>query len=280
MIYKATYGDVIVTDWVKAMVKDGKLLIKASNDVFGDLAPGVLKYLEVDSAHGYFRVQENNFLQIPASQNRKLGIFYTNNNVDRVVKESLITLTKFGHVADILTCSWRPIEGNPFFEARAMSQSASHLNIVIQILQLLYTARESGKYDYVSFLEHDVLYPDGYFDYPEFTEGVMTNMNYKGICDKGWQRRNADHEPLHQMTMRFDQAILHFEALLLDAIRMGGVLVEPQDTKRLQWSCVNPAVHINHGKHFTSHFSIYNTGSFESHDAYWGPASEWINRLF
>jgi hypothetical protein len=144
----------------------------------------------------------------------------------------------------------------------------------------LYTARESGKYQYVSFLEHDVLYPDGYFDYPEFTEGVLTNMNYKGICEKGWQQRNADHEPLHQMTMRFEHAIVHFEALLRDAISMGGVLVEPQTVKRLQWFCANPAVHVNHGKHFTSHFNIYETASFDQHDAYWGSAVQWIQKLF
>jgi hypothetical protein len=280
MINKATYGNVDVTERVRSLVKDGKLLVKASNDVFGDLAPGVFKYLVVDSDYGQFTIQENAYLQIPASTNRKLGIFYTNNNVDRVVKESLMTLTKFSHVADILTCSWRHIEGNPFFEARAISQSSSHLNIVIQILQLLYTARESGKYDYVSFLEHDVLYPDGYFDYPEFTDGVMTNMNYKGICDKGWQSRNADHEPLHQMTMRFEDAIKHFEASILEAIERGGILVEPQTMKRLQWHCPNPAVHINHGRHFTSHFSIYDTASFESHNDYWGPAQPWIDKLF
>jgi hypothetical protein len=280
MINKATYGNVDVTSRVKSLVKDNRLLVKASNDIFGDLAPGILKYLEVDSVYGNFRVQENHFMQIPASTNTKLGIFYSNNNVDKVVKESVMTLTKFSHVADILTCTWRPIEDNPFFEARAMSQSSSHLNIVIQILQLLYTARESGKYQYVSFLEHDVLYPDGYFDYPEFTEGVLTNMNYKGICEKGWQQRNADHEPLHQMTMRFEHAIVHFEALLRDAISMGGVLVEPQTVKRLQWFCANPAVHVNHGKHFTSHFNIYETASFDQHDAYWGSAVQWIQKLF
>jgi hypothetical protein len=125
----------------------------------------------------------------------------------------------------------------------------------------------------VSFLEHDVLYPEGYFDYPDFETGVCTNMNYKGICADGWQNKTANHEPLHQMTMKFDEALVHFEALIKEAIAKGGVLLEPQ-SKRSKWKCVHPAVHMNHGKHFTSHFSIY---SKETHqvDEYWGDASKY-----
>lgn len=277
-INKATYGGQDVTDVVQSHIKDGKLLIKAGNDIFGDTQAGVVKYLEVDSSEGFDSVMENGYLSLPKSNINKLGIFYTNNNVPKVVSESLHTLEKFRDVADIMTCVWNPIPGNPFYEVGAMTKSSSHLNIIIQILQLLYTARETNKYNYVSFLEHDVLYPDGYFDFPEFSNAVMTNMNYKGISANGWQKRNADHEPLHQMTMVFSEAINHFEKLLHQAIRLGGVLVEP-NIKRLQWKCVNPAVHINHGKHFTSHFSIYSKETHET-DPYWGDSKIWIEKLF
>jgi hypothetical protein len=279
-IIKATYGDQDVTEVVKKYIKNDKLYIKASNDVFGDLNPGVVKTLVVKSDKGEFSVKEGGYIKLPKSSIKKLGIFYTNNNIDKVVKESLNNLVKFNNVADILTCSWYPIEGNPFFEISAMTRSSNHLNIVIQILQLLYSAKESGQYEYVSFLEHDVLYPDGYFDFPDFNYGeVLTNMNYKGICPNGWQIKNANHEPLHQMTMRFDYAIHHFEKMLNLAIAQGGVLVEPQDAKRIQWNCINPAVHINHGKNFTSHYSIY---SKETHliDDYWGKFENWINKIF
>ena len=278
IINKATYGGVDITERLRRLVKDDKLIVKAGNDVFGDLKPGYLKYLEVDSSEGMFTVKEDGYLSLPKNKISKLGIFYTNNNVPKVVKESLLSLEKFKDVADILTCVWNPIPGNLFYEVGAMTKSSSHLNIIIQILQLLYTARETNKYEYVSFLEHDVLYPDGYFDFPEFSEGVLTNMNYKGISEGGWQRRTADHEPLHQMTMVFSQAISHFEKLLHEAIKVGGVLVEP-NIKRLQWRCLNPAVHINHGKHFTSHFSIYSKDTHPT-DSYWGDSKEWIKKLF
>lgn len=277
-INNATYGGKDVTTIVKNYLKDGKLLIKASNDIFGDLNPGNIKYLEINSSEGSFSVKENGYISLPQNNINKLGIFYTNNNVPTVVKESLMTLEKFKDVADILTCVWNPISNNPFYEVGAMTKSSTHLNIVIQILQLLYAAKETNKYKYVSFLEHDVLYPEGYFDFPEFSNAVMTNMNYKGISSEGWQNKTADHEPLHQMTMVFSEAIVHFENLLHQAIRLGGVLVEP-NIKRLQWNCINSAVHVNHGKHFTSHFSIYSKVTHEK-DPYWGNAKDWIKKLF
>lgn len=277
-INNATYGGVDVKSIVQSKIKDGKLLIKAGNDIFGDTQAGVIKYLEVDSSEGFFSVKENGYLSLPQNNINKLGIFYTNNNVPNVVNKCLHTLEKFKDVADIMTCVWNNIPGNPFFEVTAMTKSSTHLNIVIQILQLLYTAKETNKYKYVSFLEHDVLYPDGYFDFPEFSDAVMTNMNYKGICKDGWQNKTADHEPLHQMTMVFSEAIIHFENLLHQAIRLGGILVEP-DIKRLKWKCINPAVHVNHGKHFTSHFSIYSKNT-HNEDPYWGNAKDWIEKLF
>lgn len=277
IINKATYGGRDVTEKVKSFIKNDQLRIKASNDVFGDLAPGIFKYLVVEYEGGNKSIPEGGYLSLPETNIDRLGIFYTNNNVDSVVYQSVMELQKFKGIADILTCVWKPIPNNPFYEVGAMTKSSSHLNIIIQILQLLYAAKASGNYKYVSFLEHDVLYPEGYFDFPDFETGVLTNMNYKGICSRGFQKRNAAHEPLHQMTMVFSEAIAHFENMLKEAIAKGGVLLEP-DGNRHQWNCKNPAVHVNHGKHFTSHFSIYsNIG--ESSDSYWGNAQDWINKL-
>lgn len=277
-IIKATYGGVDVTDIVKSHIKNGELRLKVSNDTFGDTAPGVYKHLELIYDGGIKKLPENSFLVLPESKTNKLGIFYTNNNVDATVQASVMNLERFRGIADIITCVWRPIPGNPFYEMQAMTKSSSHLNIVIQILQLLYTARKSGNYKYVSFLEHDVIYPDGYFDYPDFETGIMTNMNYIGICEQGFQTRTANHEPLHQMTMIFHEAIAHFEELLKEAIEKGGVLVEP-DPGRKQWMCKNPAIHVNHGKHFTSHFSIYSKTTSSS-NPYWGNAEDMIKKVF
>lgn len=276
-IIKATYGGVDVTDRVRSHVKNEELKLKVSNDTFGDTAPGMHKHLEISYVGGSKRLAEGSFLVLPESKTNKLGIFYTNNNVDKTVQATALNLSRFNGIADILTCVWRPILGNPFYEMQAMTQSSSHLNIVIQILQLLYTARKSGNYKYVSFLEHDVMYPDGYFDFPDFETGIMTNMNYIGICKNGFQARTANHEPLHQMTMIFDEAIKHFEELIKEAIEMGGVLVEPNPGRK-QWYCINPAIHVNHGRHFTSHFSIYSRDTTDM-NSYWGDAQNLIQKV-
>ena len=277
IIHKATYGGKDVKSILDSKITNGTLKVKVSNDIFGDPRPGVLKYLEIESSAGSKKVAENAYLSLPDTKNEKLGIFYTNNNVNKVVSQSLKSLEKFENV-DILTCVWQPIIGNKFYETQALTKNSHHLNIIIQILQLLYVAKQTGSYKYVSFLEHDVLYPDGYFDYPDFDNGVTTNMNYMGICDKGFQKKTADHEPLHQMTMIFSQAVDHFENLFKEAIRNGSVLLEP-GKNRQKWVCSNPAIHVNHGRHFTSHYSIYSKTTYDV-DAYWGESSELIKRLF
>jgi hypothetical protein len=277
-ILKATYGGKDVTGKLKSLVKNGELRVKACNSVFGDLAPGVFKHLFVEYDGGTKSIPEGAFLTLPESKNKRLGIYYTNNNVDKVVNYTLHNLSRFKDKADILTCVWKAIPDNPFYEIGAMTKSGNHLNIVIQILQLLYTAKNSGDYEYVSFLEHDVLYPDGYFDFPDFKTGVLTNMNYMGISEHGYQNRNAAHEPLHQMTMRFGEAVTHFENLFKEALQSGQVLLEPNDN-RSKWECPNPAIHVNHGKHFTSHFSIYGFGEDKDHP-YWGNFKELSQKLF
>ena len=277
-IIKATYGGRDFTNLVKSKVKNGELRLKVSNDIFGDPAPGTFKFLEVIHSGGTKVVPEGSYITLPESGVNRLGIWYSNNNHDKTVSASVKNLERFNGVADILTCVWNPIPGNPFYEASAMTRSSSHLNIIIQILQLLYAAQSTGNYKYVSFLEHDVMYPDGYFDFPDFETGIMTNMNYIGICERGFQRKTANHEPLHQMTMIFTEAIAHFEELMKEAIKKGGVLVEP-DPGRKQWRCANPAIHVNHGKHFTSHFSIYSKDTYDQ-DPFWGNAEDLIKKLF
>jgi hypothetical protein len=135
-----------------------------------------------------------------------------------------------------------------------------------------------GNYEYVSFLEHDVMYPKGYFDYPNFGSGeILTNMNYGGINTEGWQRRGQDDEPFHQMTMRFDDAIQHCLEILPNALRTNSGNIESQTFKRTQWKCESEAIHINHGTHFTSHNSIYRKDDTYKTHPYWGEHSDYIH---
>jgi len=243
----------------------------------------------------------------PQSTAKRLGIFYSNNNNPKItpaITESIKSIDFSNHLmsypnfpadnkeiiynprigytnqnryilhADIITCVWEKLPYNPFIELISNYRVSSHLNQVMQILQCLYFARETkAPYEYVSFLEHDVLYPAGYFSFPDFEEGtILTNMNYGGLSSQGWQEKNQMDEPMHQMTMRFNDAIKHFESILPNAILTNSGMVEPQKMKREQWQSKYQAIHINHGYHFTSHNSIYRKEYTENHP-YWGKSS-------
>jgi hypothetical protein len=287
-IIKATYGGKDCTDKIKAIVADSRLIVRSSNNIIGDPAVNSVKYLVVEYEHkGKIqeeKVIEGAYLSLPKVKHKRLGIFYTNNNNDKTsptILKSLETIKIAAEgKADILTSVWNRIDGNPFQQFEAWTKTSSHLNQLLQIMQLLYIAKQTGEYEYVSFLEHDVLYPEGYFDFPEFDSGqVLTNMNYGGLCIDGWQKRNQNDEPFHQMTMRFDDAIKHCESIIPNAILSNAGLIEPQNMDRIQWNCENEAIHVNHGMHFTSHFSIYSKTQVEKNHNYWGSYNNFLHLL-
>jgi hypothetical protein len=277
-IKKATYGEVDCTQQIQSRINGDKLIIRSNNDIIGDTQPGTVKYLEIEIEHegivSNHKIQEHNLFVFPESKNNKLGIFYSNNNTPSIysaIQASLKSIQKAADgKADILTCMWQREPENPFPEFIAWTQTTSHLNQLLQVMQLLYQAKEINNYEYVSFLEHDVLYPEGYFDFPDFEEGiVMTNMNYMGINVDGFQPLGQRDEPFHQMTMKFEEAIKHCESILSNALIRNSGLIEPQNIIRKQWNCINPSIHINHGRHFTSHFNVYTKNVFTHHE-YWG----------
>ena len=70
--------------------------------------------------------------------------------------------------------------------------------------------------------------------------------------------------------MTFDDAIEHFGKIFANALTTNSGLLENQDLTRIQWKCENPAVHVNHGHHFTSHYTIYSRENFDEVNPYWG----------
>jgi hypothetical protein len=281
-ITDATYGGVDCTAQLIEKIKDGRLIIRATNDIIGDPAVGQVKTLVVTIDGQVLSVKEGDLLVYPATNNDKLGIFYSNNHNPKIypaIRASLKSIkTASEGKADILTCMWNREPENPFMEYIAWTKTGSHLNQLLQIMQLLYAARQIHNYKYVSFLEHDVLYPEGYFDYPDFPKGsVITNMNYGGINREGWQSRGQDDEPFHQMTMHFDDAITHCESILANALVNNNGMIEPQTIPRKQWMSKNRAIHINHGSHFTSHFNVYRKNNVSSTDPYWGNHKDYLH---
>ena len=280
-ITKATYGDYDVINIVRSLVRNNIIRVSPTNTLFNkDPNPGVVKYLNLTIDGVDYSIKENDYFEYPKNHNiQKLGIFYTNNNVPSVVEYCLKDLVKFEHKADIVSCVWKHIQNNPFHELIAYTQHPHHLNIIIQILQLLYFAKEHKYYDYVSFLEHDVLYPDDYFDFDGIDDNFQgsVNENYIGLCKEGFQQKNQHDLPLHQITMRFDDAIIHFEKLIIKALKERNVILEPIKLQKRR--CKNPSLHINHGAHFTSHFSIYSTTNIYKKESLWGNGSSLMSKI-
>ena len=278
-IIKAMYGDQDCTFKIRSKVTNDLLIIRSSNDIIGDPKPGVVKYLQVEIEHEgkvySENIKEGNLFVFPKSENKRLGIFYSNNHLPQTypaIRKSLesIKIASKGK-ADILTSMWQHEEQNPFPEFLSWTKISSHLNQLLQIMHLLYQAKEIKDYEYVSFLEHDVLYPEGYFDFPDIKEGqVLTNMNYMGLCKEGWQYLGQTDQPFHQMSMRFSEAIKHCENILANALITNSGLIEPQNLERKKWNCANAAVHINHGFHFTSHYNVYRKDEMYLDHPYWG----------
>lgn len=283
-IIKASYGGKDCTQAVVSKVKGNSLILHSNNSIIGDPSVGTVKYLnveaDVDGKIVKESVKEGGLLVIPKTSKDRIGIFYSNNHNSKIypaIKASLESIQVAAEgKADIYTCMWKKESSNPFVEYIAWTQTSSHLNQLLQIMQLLYNAREVNTYKYVSFLEHDVLYPEGYFDYPDFPNGeIHTNMNYMGMNKEGYQPLGQRDEPFHQMTMRFDDAIKHCERILANALILNSGLIEPQDMKRMKWQCVNPSIHINHGYHFTSHYNVYKKTGIYTNDEYWGNHDKW-----
>lgn len=285
-IIKATYGGKDCTEILQSKIRGDKLIIHSNNSIIGDPQLGTLKYLivevEIDGRIITEKVKEGDLLVLPKSNKERMGIFYSNNTNEKIypaIRASLesIQIASEGK-ADIYTCMWRHEEKNPFIEYIAWTNTHSHLNQLLQIMQLLYSARQVHDYKYVSFLEHDVLYPEGYFDYPDFEKGtVYTNMNYMGMNKDGYQLLGQRDEPFHQMTMRMDDAISHCESILANALITNSGMIEPQVPKvvRKKWHSKEPSIHINHGYHFTSHYNVYQkTGIYQIHP-YWGNHDKW-----
>jgi hypothetical protein len=291
-IIKATYGGVDVSEKLQSCVKNNKLFVRADNNLFGDTNAGVLKYLDVELEYNgeihKSSTEENKMLIFPKNDIKKLGIFYSDNfdtNIRSCILASLQSIEKAAlNKADIITNMWWPEPENPFLEIISTSQSRSHLNQVLQILQLLFTAQTIKNYEYVSFLEHDVLYAEGYFDYNHFDEDYIINTNYIGMRKEGFQSVRQNDKPTSQITMKFDFALNHFLKILPNALMRNAGSLEPHWSDSIKYSfkvykALNPNIHINHGRHFTSHFDCFYH-DYQQNNDYWGNITKYNDLFF
>lgn len=290
-ILQAHYGPVDVTHIVKSRALNHCIYLPVNNDVFGDTQENVYKFLDIDvildGESKHYMIPEGEVLELRSKDSvDRLGIFYTNNHENKVTSTIELSIQRLYQAslcqADIICSVWRPIKNNPFSEYLAWFNQSGHLNQLLQILQLLYIGKSRNCYKYVSFLEHDVLYPEGYFNYPDFDSGILLNTNYIGLHRSGFQVLKEGlleiwNRPLFQCTMLLSDAIKHFESLMPEAIMTNSGFVEPMymlDHQRIDWSSTNPSVHVNHGYHHTPHHTNYEFSNIHNHN-YWGNDSSY-----
>ncbi len=235
---------------------------------------------------------------------RILAVWYSDNHAPlNLTMHSLSTVVAAsqqtrGHSVQVAACSWDtgnfgilPGMGPPVINTRYEGERRrGYDTILAQIKQAVREATRNGEeYDAVAFCEHDVLYPPDYFNrvgdalaaHPGAP--VISNLDYLGLNQTGWQAVKERHEPLHQLTLRWDTFRDNL-ARAEDASKTGGeVVLEPDHGGdrsrwvRLQPVGLMPSVHVNHNSgRLTSHGEVcYHPVGFSLKHPHWGDAARW-----
>jgi hypothetical protein len=196
-----------------------------------------------------------------------LGVWYSNNAAPvPLLQKSLATIKRsvdetMFHDVEVVTCSWQSIPGNPFSGGTHKPSVQGHAAIIEQIRRCLLPGWINGavyddpyEWEYLVFLEHDVLYPPNYFDRignaARNEPPVVSNLDYEGLNATGWLKVKERHEPMHQLAMRRDVALANLDRAQEDCRRQGWALLEPQgdrnDWARIPPVGLMPSIHVNH----------------------------------
>ena len=290
-VLSANYGTSLIsldaTSVIQNIVNTGQTSILVNNSFVGDPVPGIVKQLRISfiyNGNTYNKtVNEGEYLSFKPFKGDKLGIFYTNNKIHpKILNASLKSINKC-NIDVIVSClSDIPIDyligedKNNIYQIKSTQERNSSLTIITQILQSLYEAknRQDISYNYVSFLEHNVLYHISHFDYP--LGDIMFNTAYLGLCDHGYQLRRHYHLPSYQLTMKFDNAIPYFEAQR-DAILNNKMNDLDMDSHICNtYLSIIPSVYINYPnneENYDSTFSSIQTSAFHP---YWGIYTKYL----
>jgi hypothetical protein len=280
--YKSDNNSIDVTSQLQTMVNNGQESILVNNNLAGDPDPGIIKCIQItytyDNKEFNKIIQEGEYLTFKPFKGEKLGIFYTNNNINpKILEASIRSINKCN--IDIISSSWLPITIGEFPDSelsmvqqlQSKYNQSSHTTICIQILQCLYAARNRKEvtYSYVSFLEHNVLYHNSHFQYP-FGD-IMFNDNYIGMCEIGYQLKKYYQYPLYQMTMKFENAITFFQNQLNASLQQDSIELVPPEKQHFNiYHSLIPNVHINNVNNLTSHHGTFDTQNIYPMDSYWG----------
>lgn len=154
---------------------------------------------------------------------RLLGCWYSTNQIHpKIMEASLASIVRAREATanaqvDVRTCTWEEMPDSPFPGYVTHFKLGIHFGIVIQILRTIYEQdRDERPYDAMVFLEHDVLYAHDYFDRvaaafeADATIYGASNLDYIGVNHTGWVQVHTRHEPMHELSLRYDFARFHF----------------------------------------------------------------------
>jgi len=258
--------------------------------------------------------QEFGTITKPLNNQWILGVWYSDNTAPvqllaASIKSVFIASDQcWGHGVTVVICTWQEPtqfmlslkEANISLDVHLIviqykgEKVRSHATIVKQIKQSI----ESATYGYfppdaICFLEHDVLYPENYFQKvgDAFATNpnvpVVSNLDYIGMNAQGFQPIKERHEPLHQLSMRWNFALENLERAAKES-ESGSALLEPQGD-RYSWLRLPattglgliPSVHVNHSSgRFTSHGEVCYGPALATYHKHWGDYKKfWPNKI-
>ena len=228
---------------------------------------------------------------------RILAVWYSDNSAPKPLLEySLKSVTaaagrSLRHDVTVSQCAWDPYIG-PGYPKTSSAYRGAHRRgydtLVAQIEQAVSQAVADGEaYDAVSFCEHDTLYPADYFDRigdalaANPAAPVVSNLECIGLNATGWQKLREQHEPLHQLTLRWDEYVKHIGWARAAVAGGRPVELEPKSDKATWTRVGSPvgmaSVHVNHtaGRNTTHGEVCYEPVGYSLWHPHWGPAQEW-----
>lgn len=271
IIIESFYG--IGNTWIDVTNQVASLpsLFKADNDSFGDPIVGTPKELRLQVLHnGENReliFKEGEYVNKNLSDNRRAAIFYTNNKLpSELLKHSLFSLeraARFSGNVDIYTCGWEEIPQNPFPFIKANMKEGGIANMYYQIAQLVNLISTTGIYDYVSMVEHDVLYAEDYFAYDDFSTQCLYNHNNISYDEKGFHELRGPAISLHHITFKMAFAKDWFMKKLFESTRSFTIPEPIGESLYTHRKNSKPSVHVNHGNHLSTTHSFYKEDTIE-----------------
>lgn len=276
-IIGAFYNSLDVTEKVKKLTETSNTF-KVCNEVFGDPEYGKVKefycrFINESGTEIVITARENEYVSLQGIvRSDRLAIYYTDNSKPKIIRKTLGKIVAATHTSNtqLVVSSFQQPEFDTQWIKSLWSESGFP-TLNSQLVQAMHHANKIGKYKYISFLEHDVLYPPSYFNYPDFSNhNVLFNKNYIGVCESGYQKYSGHFNALSQLTMRFDFAIDFFTNQLIE--RVSGkfpIWIEPIEESMQEYNCPEPSIHINK-ESLTNHKQFFEKIPYSQNDKFWG----------